>query len=176
MVAAHVWTVMLVDNVVNVISGTLVTLIAKNVNVRLNNIQKKPFVIMLMEHAIVWKSSTELSVRVAEYYKYPDCEPCDCNTDNTVDESNVCGKEDGQCPCDREDKLTGIKCDACKLGYLLSNGINYCKIGYKYFDLCNGGNCNCYEEFEKPKDCEYCERGYFDFFSNGTCQGKTSNS
>ena len=57
MVAAHVWTVMLVDNVVNVISGTLVTLIAQNVNVRLNNIQKKPFVIMLMEHAIVWKSS-----------------------------------------------------------------------------------------------------------------------
>ena len=57
MVAAHVWKVMLVDNVLNVISGTLVTLNAQNVNVRLINIQKKPFVIMLMEHAIVWKSS-----------------------------------------------------------------------------------------------------------------------
>ena len=54
--------VTMVDNAMNVKLGTLVTLIAQNVNVRLNNIQKKPFVIMLMEHAIVWKSSTELIV------------------------------------------------------------------------------------------------------------------
>jgi laminin alpha 3/5 len=111
-----------------------------------------------------------------EYYKYPDCEPCDCNTDNTVDESNVCGKEDGQCPCDREDKVTGLRCDACKPGYLLSKDINYCRIGKRYFDLCDEeqGNCNCHEGFTKPMDCEYCSKKHFDFYSNGTCQGKIS--
>jgi hypothetical protein len=64
MVAAHVWTVMLVDNAVNVKLGTLVTLLAKNVNVCLD-IQTKSYVIKLMEHAIVWKGSMELCVRFA---------------------------------------------------------------------------------------------------------------
>ena len=65
MAIANVHWVTLVDNVTNVKLGTLVTLIAQNVNVRLNNTQKKPFVIMLMEHAIVWKGSAEKSVRFA---------------------------------------------------------------------------------------------------------------
>ena len=70
--------------------------------------------------------------------------------------------------------INGAKCDICVDDYLLAKNIEYCKIGDKYFDLCNGeqGNCACHEGFKKPKDCQYCIQGYFDFFSDGQCQGK----
>ena len=95
-------------------------------------------------------------------------------TDNTKDESNVCDKASGQCLC--EEKINGAKCDICVDNYLLAKDIEYCKIGDKYFDLCNGEkeNCACHDGFIKPKDCQYCDisNAHFDLFSDGQCRGK----
>ena len=72
--------------------------------------------------------------------------------------------------------INGAKCDICVDDYLLAKNIEYCKIGDKYFDLCNGekGNCACHDGFIKPKDCQYCDitTGHFDIFSDGQCRGK----
>ena len=112
----------------------------------------------------------------AEYHGYPNCEPCECNTDNTKDESNVCDKVSGQCLC--KEKIQGTKCDMCVDNYLLAKDIQYCKIGDKYFDLCNEdvpGNCTCHNGFIKPKDCQYCDitNARFDIKSDGQCRGKS---
>ena len=72
--------------------------------------------------------------------------------------------------------INGAKCDICVDDYLLAKNIEYCKIGDKYFDLCNGeqGNCACHDGFIKPKDCQYCDiaNAHFDLFSDGQCRGK----
>ena len=49
--------------------------------------------------------------------------PCGCDTDNTLDNTAVCG-DDGQCPClDGFPYVDTRTCERCDPGTFLQNGV-----------------------------------------------------
>merc|ERR1719215_188417 len=102
---------------------------------------------MMMANAIAQiileeKKCTECD---AEYYSFPKCTPCECNTEGTKDGDKTCN-DDGQCNC--ADNIRGEKCTECDAEYYSFPNCTACECnteGTKDGDkTCNDdGKCNC---------------------------------
>ena len=76
-----------------------------------------------------------------------DCHDCQCLTNHTIDDSNVCAKEGGKCPC--KENYDSRTCNMCKdEHYQYPNCLNCdCRRNHtignsNVCDLING-QCNC---------------------------------
>ncbi|XP_050395638.2 laminin subunit alpha-3 isoform X1 [Patella vulgata] len=96
------------------------------------------------------------------------CKMCNCDTDGTVDGSNVCGQTDGQCPC--KPSTDDRKCDVCKDGfYQFPRGIPAqgclscgCDPGGSVSKACDKatGRCLCKDHITDDK-CTIIESNFY---------------
>ena len=98
------------------------------------------------------------------------CTACACTTENTDSNSDVCNKEDGQCPClvgydgricdicadtyYDSDSGAPLSCTACACTTANTDGAS---------DVCNkeDGQCTCKTGYT-GRICDACEDGYYD--------------
>ena len=94
------------------------------------------------------------------------CSACNCTVQSTINESNVCNKETGQCPCSRA--FSGRACDVCATSFYRSqpNNLTDCRecfcdpSGSLNTSCSNTGVCYCRPSFSGPK-CETLGSSYF---------------
>ncbi|CAH0382822.1 unnamed protein product [Bemisia tabaci] len=96
------------------------------------------------------------------HYDYPNCKPCDCHPNGTVD--SHCEATGGQCPC--KSNYAGKFCDKCAEGFYnfpecLPCG---CNVAGAQTDICDPetGNCPCVSSFG-GRTCDQCNNGYYGF-------------
>ncbi|KAI6239109.1 Laminin alpha [Aphelenchoides fujianensis] len=103
----------------------------------------------------------------AGYYHPPECRPCECNVNGTVD--GTCLPEGGKCPC--KDGFAGDLCDKCAPGFTnLTAGCVDCECDPTGSDgtECDltTGQCTCKTNFG-GRHCSQCATGYY---NHPTCE------
>lgn len=103
------------------------------------------------------------------YYGWPRCQPCDCNSNGTM--NGVCEARGGVCPC--KYNYDGQYCDQCAYGYY---DFPYCRRCQ-----CNGigvipeacdpstGQCKCKMNYD-GRDCDKCSTGHYNYPACSLCQ------
>lgn len=95
------------------------------------------------------------------------CTGCDCYTDGTVGQSNVCDRLTGQCDC--KDHTDGYRCERCENGYYNLTRDNLegciacnCDPDGSLSEACDiqTGQCSCRKNVI-GRTCEQCASGYF---------------
>ena len=106
-----------------------------------------------------------------------DCHDCQCLTNHTIDESNVCGKEDGKCPCKRNyDNKT---CNTCKDEYYDYSDCHDCQCLTNHTiadsNVCDkeDGKCPCKESYDN-RTCNRCKDEYYDYSDCLDCKCLTT--
>ncbi|TRY60964.1 hypothetical protein TCAL_05712 [Tigriopus californicus] len=103
------------------------------------------------------------------YFNFPECTPCECNPQGSVNE--VCNLETGQCPC--SSNYGSRQCDQCQNGYFsypACNGCNCDPMG-TVEEICDKdyGQCLCKEGFAGER-CDQCEPGWYNYPSCTPCE------
>ncbi|VDM96599.1 unnamed protein product [Thelazia callipaeda] len=119
------------------------------------------------------------------YYSPPECKPCDCSVNGTLDK--ICLPTNGRCPC--KSNYVGNLCNSCAPGYTNITGgcvgitmfflISACKCS-KFGSLHNNcdessAQCMCKANFA-GLNCESCADGYFDHSRCEYCDCDTSGT
>ncbi|CAD5111260.1 DgyrCDS588 [Dimorphilus gyrociliatus] len=96
------------------------------------------------------------------------CTSCTCNRDGTINNTNLCDKEVGQCIC--KEFVQGNNCQECKDGYYSLAGSKPegctpcdCNLGWSVSSVCpkDNGLCSCRNGRIRGKTCNEAEQGYF---------------
>ncbi|XP_030765960.1 laminin subunit alpha [Sitophilus oryzae] len=102
------------------------------------------------------------------YYSYPECKPCECFINGTVDLQ--CSYTDGTCHC--KENFDGKDCKECSSGYYNFPECTACECDAVGSDTesCDqsSGNCTCKANFSGQK-CSQCQDGFFDYPSCKYC-------
>ena len=98
---------------------------------------------------------------------FPDCRDCDCLTNHTIAESNVCDKDKvGQCPC--KENYANRTCSICEDEYFDHPSCHDCECLTDYTNgnsnvcLKVGGQCPCIDGVA-GRTCNECKDGYFGY-------------
>ena len=98
----------------------------------------------------VVNNCTECADETFGFHPVYGCEPCACELDSTIDASNLCNKETGQCNC--KSNTAGLKCDQCKPGYYAYPNCYECGCDKKgtNSEVCdpNTAQCKCKENVQ----------------------------
>ncbi|ELU05178.1 hypothetical protein CAPTEDRAFT_214680 [Capitella teleta] len=119
---------------------------------------------------------------------FGECKGCQCNLQGTISKSNICEKENGQCPC--KENICGRDCGECCDGYysfpnVVSRGCLDCNCdpGGAYDTPCDpiNGQCNCKPGL-RGQYCNIADQGtYIPFYdayqyqpASGGCDPKSA--
>ncbi|ERL89440.1 hypothetical protein D910_06807 [Dendroctonus ponderosae] len=96
------------------------------------------------------------------YYDYPDCKPCDCFLNGTVNQQ--CAPLEGVCQC--KPNFGGRSCKECAPGYFNFPECKPCgcdSVGSES-QSCDqeSGNCTC-KVMHSGAKCDQCQDGYFEY-------------